>query len=400
MKGKKIILGVSGSIAAYKTAHLTRLLVKAGAEVQVLMTPAATAFIGPLTLSTLSRRPVHTDVHSGESWNNHVDMGLWADAFVMAPLTANTLAKMASGMADNLLVAAWLSARCPTFFAPAMDVDMWNHPATQQNVQRLLSYGARLIPVAYGELASGLTGEGRMAEPEEIFEQLRRFFTSGRELEGKRALVTAGPTYEAIDPVRFIGNYSSGKMGLAIAESLANRGAQVDLVLGPSDLQARHPAIATHRVVSAQEMYQACLERFDQTDIAILSAAVADFRPAQTAGQKIKKDGAQLRIDLEPTPDIAAALGKRKKPGQVVVGFALETENELENARAKRQKKNFDFIVLNSLRDPGAGFHGDTNKITLVFEGNKTLDFQLKSKQAVAEDIVDALAPFCKILSV
>lgn len=394
MKGKKIILGISGSIAAYKAAHLTRLLVKAGAEVQVLMTRAATDFITPLTLSTLSKRPVLSDFHAEESWNNHVELGLWADVLVLAPLTATTLAKLASGLADNVLVATYLSARCPVFFAPAMDVDMWKHPSTQRNVQLLESYGNRLIPVGFGELASGLTGEGRMAEPEEIVALLNDFFSEGQPLAGKRALVTAGPTYEAIDPVRFIGNYSSGKMGVAIAERLAALGAQVDLILGPSSLNPVHPHIRLHRVRSAQEMYEASLAVFDQTDMAVLSAAVADYRPANPASEKIKKDKADMRIDLESTPDIAAALGARKKAGQVLVGFALETENELENARAKRQKKNLDFIVLNSLRDAGAGFHHDTNKITLVFEGNKTEEFQLKSKREVADDIVAALIRF------
>lgn len=391
LQGKKIILGITGSIAAYKAAHLTRLLVKAGAEVQVLMTKAATGFIAPLTLSTLSRRPVHTDVHSGETWNSHVEMGLWADAMVLAPLTATTLAKLATGVADNVLVATYLSARCPVFFAPAMDLDMWMHPSTRRNLAALQADGNHLIPVGYGELASGLTGEGRMAEPEEIMDLLSRFFGQKQLLAGKRALVTAGPTYEAIDPVRFIGNNSSGKMGVAIALSLAEKGAMVDLILGPSSLQPQHPNIRIQRVRSAQEMYEASLAVFGQTDISVLSAAVADYRPANPAGQKIKKDKADLQIILEPTPDIAATLGARKKAGQLLAGFALETENELEHARLKLKKKNFDFIVLNSLRDPGAGFHHDTNKITLVFQDNKTREFELKSKQAVAEDIVAAI---------
>ena len=391
LKGKKIILGITGSIAAYKAAHFTRLLVKAGAEVQVLMSKAATDFISPLTLSTLSKRPVISDIHSEHGWNSHVDLGLWADALVFAPLTAKTLAQLGTGHADNILVATYLSARCPVFFAPAMDLDMWKHPSTQRNVQLLESYGNHHIPPGHGELASGLTGEGRMAEPEEIFSLLDKFFAKDEALAGKRILVTAGPTYEAIDPVRFIGNYSSGKMGVAIAECLANQGADVDLILGPSGLNPDHPHIQLRRVRSAQEMYEASMQVFDQTDAAILSAAVADYRPANPAKEKIKKAKADMKIELEPTPDIAAALGARKKPGQVLVGFALETENELENARIKREKKNFDFIVLNSLRDPGAGFHHDTNKVTLVYEGNKTEDFQLKSKQAVAEDIVAAL---------
>ena len=391
LQGKKIILGISGSIAAYKAANLTRLLVKAGAEVQILMTRAAGDFITPLTLSTLSKRPVISDIHTGESWNSHVDLGLWADALVLAPVTATTLGKLASGIADNILVATYLSARCPVFFAPAMDVDMWKHPSTRRNVQLLESFGNRLIEVGYGELASGLTGEGRMAEPEEILELLDRYFAGTQTLAGKRALVTAGPTYEAIDPVRFIGNNSSGKMGIAIAECLAENGAIVDLVLGPSSLQPKHPNISLTRVRSAQEMYEASMVLFEQADMAVLSAAVADYRPAKPSAEKIKKDKADLHIDLEPTPDIAATLGARKKPGQVLAGFALETENELENAGKKRQKKNFDFIVLNSLRDPGAGFHHDTNKITLVHSDNKTEEFELKSKRAAAEDIVAAL---------
>lgn len=391
LQGKKIILGISGSIAAYKAANLTRLLVKAGAEVQILMTRAAGDFITPLTLSTLSKRPVISDIHTGESWNSHVDLGLWADALVLAPVTATTLGKLASGIADNILVATYLSARCPVFFAPAMDVDMWKHPSTRRNVQLLESFGNRLIEVGYGELASGLTGEGRMAEPEEILELLDRYFAGTQTLVGKRALVTAGPTYEAIDPVRFIGNNSSGKMGIAIAECLAENGALVDLVLGPSSLQPKHPNISLTRVRSAQEMYEASMVLFEQADMAVLSAAVADYRPAKPSAEKIKKDKADLHIDLEPTPDIAATLGARKKPGQVLAGFALETENELENAGKKRQKKNFDFIVLNSLRDPGAGFHHDTNKITLIHSDNKTEEFELKSKRAAAEDIVAAL---------
>ncbi len=391
LQGKKIILGITGSIAAYKSAHLTRLLIKAGAEVQVLMTRAATDFIAPLTLSTLSKKQVYADIHSEEGWHSHVEMGLWADAMVIAPLTANTMAKMANGIADNILMATYLSARCPVFFAPAMDLDMWQHPSTRRNLQLLQSYGNTLIPVGFGELASGLTGEGRMAEPEEILELLDRHFGKGQALAGMKALVTAGPTYEAIDPVRFIGNYSSGKMGLAIAEALAAQGAMVDLVLGPSQLQPHHPNIRLQRVHSAQEMYEASLQSFEQASLAVLSAAVADFRPAHPAGEKIKKDKASMHIELEPTPDIAAALGARKKPGQLLIGFALETDNELENARLKLKKKNFDFIVLNSLRDPGAGFLHDTNKITLLFPDNKTREFELKSKQAAAEDIVAAV---------
>lgn len=388
MVGKKIILAVTGSIAAYKAAHLVRLLVKKGAEVQVLMTPAAAEFITPLTLSTLSKRPVFTKVISEESWNNHVELGLWAHALVVAPATANSLAKLATGICDSIVAAVYLSARCPVFVAPAMDIDMWKHPATQANVLRLKGYGNHFLPVGYGELASGLVGEGRMAEPEEIVAFLEDFFQKKQDFAGKKVLITAGPTYEAIDPVRFIGNRSSGKMGLAIAEAFANRGAAVELVLGPSKLSAKHPNIRTTRVESAQEMYESATAHFDQADIAVLSAAVADYRPTHVAGQKIKKKGDGLTIELEKTPDIAASLGKMKRTGQFIVGFALETNDELQNASEKLAKKNFDFIVLNSLQDAGAGFNFDTNKITILHRDNKRKDFELKTKAEVAEDIV------------
>ena len=351
LKGKKILLGISGSIAAYKSAFLTRLLVKAGAEVQILMTPSAASFISPLTLSTLSKRPVFSSVSSEEGWNNHVELGLWADAMLVAPLTANTLAKMASGLCDNVIVASYLSARCPVFFAPAMDVDMWHHPSTKANVKKLQSYGNHLIPVGDGELASGLQGEGRMAEPEDIVQLLADFFTDKQELSGKTALVTAGPTYEPIDPVRFIGNRSSGKMGVALAEALAKKGAQVKLVLGPSRLQVDHPLIETIRVETAQQMYEAAHQNFPDCDVAILAAAVADYRPSIVADQKIKKKTDDLSLQLEKTPDIAASLGQIKGENQLIVGFALETNNELEHAKKKRAKKNFDFIVLNSLEE-------------------------------------------------
>ncbi len=390
LKGKNIILGISGSIAAYKTAFLTRLLIKAGAKVQVLMTPAATHFIGPLTLSTLSNRQVHTDVSSGDSWNNHVEFGLWADAMLIAPTTATTLAKLANGLADNILVATYLSAKCPVFFAPAMDLDMWKHPSAIHNVKKLQSYGNHLIPVGSGELASGLVGAGRMAEPEEIFAFLEHFFQKEKDLNGKKAIVTAGPTYEAIDPVRFLGNRSTGKMGIAIAEELATRGANVSLILGPSHEKAEHPNIETINVSTAEEMYQASIQRFDDCDIAVLAAAVADYRPAQVASQKIKKKDGDMSIQLERTTDIAASLGKTKRKDQILIGFALETNNELEHARKKREKKNFDFIVLNSLNDKGAGFAHNTNKISLVY-GNKTRDFELKTKRQVAIDIVNAI---------
>lgn len=391
LAGKRILLGVCGSIAAYKSAFLTRLLIKAGAEVQTLMTPAATAFISPLTLSVLSKRPVFTEVQSEQGWNNHVEMGLWADAFLIAPVTASTLAKLASGQADHLIAATYLSARCPVFFAPAMDLDMWAHPATRRNVHTLLGYGNQMIPVGHGELASGLTGEGRMAEPEEIVAFLEGHFAQSQPLDGLTALVTAGPTYEPIDPVRFIGNHASGKMGIAIAQALAVRGASVELVLGPTHLSADHPRIRTTRVQTAQEMYQACLDIFPAARISVLAAAVADFRPARVATEKIKKADAALSITLESTPDIAASLGRIKQPNQLIVGFALETENELENARGKLSRKNFDFIVLNSLKDPGAGFNHDTNKITIVHRDGRTDAFDLQSKTEAAVNIVQAI---------
>ncbi len=396
MVGKKIILAVTGSIAAYKAAHLVRLLVKKGAEVQVLMTPAATEFITPLTLSTLSKKPVFTQVISGQAWNSHVELGRWADALVVAPATANSLAKLANGICDSIVSAVYLSARCPVFLAPAMDLDMWKHPATQANVQRLKSYCNHLLPVGYGELASGLVGEGRMAEPEEIVAFLDAFFLreesfgqKKQDFLGKNVLITAGPTYEAIDPVRFIGNRSSGKMGVAIAENFAERGAAVTLVLGPSKLAPQHPGIKTLRVESAQEMHEAAVQHFENADITVLSAAVADYRPAHIAQQKIKKQGDGMTIELQKTPDIAASLGKMKRNGQFIVGFALETNDELQNASEKMVKKNFDLIVLNSLQDAGAGFNFDTNKITILHRGNKRTDFELKSKAEVAVDIVN-----------
>lgn len=393
LQGKKIILGISGSIAAYKAAFLTRLLIKAGASVRVLMTPAANDFISSLTLSTLSKNPVFTDVQSEAGWNNHVELGLWADAMIIAPATANTLARLANGICDNLLAAVYLSARCPIYFAPAMDVDMWHHPATQENIRKLTAYGNTIIPVGHGELASGLVGEGRMAEPEAIVKFLADTFTQGQDLAGKKVLITAGPTYEAIDPVRFIGNRSSGKMGVAIAEEAARRGAKVTLILGPSALRADHAAIETQRVESAQQMYELATTHFPASDVAILAAAVADYRPAEVATQKIKKEAGTPEIRLERTPDIAATLGQMKSPGQRIIGFALETNDETANARKKLEKKNFDLIVLNSLRDAGAGFQYDTNKISILGQGNKMRHFELKTKAAVAKDIIDTLLP-------
>lgn len=391
-KDKKIILGICGSIAAYKMAVLTRLLKKAGAEVKVIMTPGARDFITPLTLSTLSGNGVLSDfkVDTTGKWNNHVELGLWADALVIAPATANTLAKMALGLCDNLLLAVYLSARCPVFFAPAMDLDMLRHPATRRNMDVLTGYGNRLIPPVYGELASGLTGTGRMAEPEEIFRHLDIFFQKEGKLKGKQVLVTAGPTYEPIDPVRFIGNHSSGKMGFAIAEALANQGAEVNLITGPTEQHTQHPHISVKQVQTAKEMFDACASLFPTSDITVLSAAVADYRPSESAAQKIKKTAGNLTLTLTKTDDIADALGKRKHNGQILVGFALETEQEEANAVKKLKAKNFDLIVLNSLRDQGAGFGYDTNKVTIL-DGVQSKKFDLKNKKEVAYDIVQAI---------
>ena len=394
LQGKKIILGISGSIAAYKSAFLTRLLIKAGAEVQVLMTEAAKGFISPLTLSTLSKRPVFSDISSEESWNNHVELGLWADAMLVAPATATTMAKMANGICDTILTATYLSAKCPVFFAPAMDLDMWKHPATQGNIRQLLSYGNHLIPVGHGELASGLVGDGRMAEPEDIITLLENHFSAQQSLQGRKFLVTAGPTWESLDPVRFIGNRSSGKMGVEIAKAAAEAGAEVTLVLGPSSLTVEHPAIELIRIESAQQLFEACQQYFEACDVAVMAAAVADYRPSTTSSVKIKKKEGDLKIELERTVDIAATLGKQKRKEQLLIGFALETNNEKENAQRKLEKKNFDFIVLNSLKDKGAGFRHDTNKITIFRKDNKIKKFELKSKKAVAVDILNEISDF------
>lgn len=388
--GKNILLGITAGIAAYKTTFLVRLFIKAGAQVKVVMTPAATDFVTPLSLSTLSKNQVLTSFTKEEDetrWNNHVELGLWADMMIIAPATANTLSKMASGNADNFLLATYLSAKCPVYFAPAMDLDMYKHPSTKASIEKLQYYGNKMIPAGMGELASGLTGEGRMAEPEEIVGFIEKDLQSKLPLKGKKLLITAGPTYEAIDPVRFIGNHSTGKMGYALAEMGAEMGAKVILVSGPGNLQAQHSAITTLRVTNTEEMYKAALSHFDDVDIAIAAAAVADWKPVNKAGQKIKKEGEDtLTIVLERTKDILSEMGKRKK-NQILVGFALETENEVENAKGKLTRKNLDFIVLNSLNDKGAGFGTDTNKVRIISESD-TLEFELKSKKEVAADIL------------
>lgn len=389
LTNKNILLGVCGSIASYKSASLTRLLVKAGANVRVVMTKDACNFITPLTLSTLSKNPVFSEYFDPKSgtWNNHVELGLWADILIIAPASANTLAKFANGLCDNLLSAVYLSAKCPVYFAPAMDLDMWKHPATQKNISSLMSYGNLMIKPAYGELASGLTGEGRMAEPEEIIQFILDKYQEGLPLKGKKALVTAGPTYEAIDPVRFIGNHSSGKMGYAIAEQLSALGAEVTLVSGPTSLNLTDKRINRIDVTSAEEMLQACLSNFNNCDITICSAAVADYRPKEVANLKIKKDSPEFGLDLVKTPDILAKLGQEKKAGQILIGFALETNNEVENAIKKLEKKNLDFIVLNSMNDEGGAFKNDNNKITIIDRNKKQEKFELKPKNEVAVDI-------------
>ncbi|MEM9298595.1 MAG: bifunctional phosphopantothenoylcysteine decarboxylase/phosphopantothenate--cysteine ligase CoaBC [Bacteroidota bacterium] len=393
LRNKKILLGVCGSIAAYKAAHLIRLLVKAEAEVRVIMTTSASTFITPLTLATVSKNPVLTEFVKDNTgtWNNHVELGLWADVFVIAPASANTIAKMANGICDNLLLATYLSAKCPVWVAPAMDLDMYIHPATGKNLDMLKSYGNHIIKSEHGELASGLIGEGRLAEPEHIVSVLETNFKNSFALLNKKVLITAGPTYEAIDPVRFIGNNSSGKMGYAIAHEAAQQGAQVHLVSGPSSESVEHKNITLEKVTSTEEMYEACIKQFANTDISILAAAVADYRPASVADQKIKKKSNSLTIDLIKTKDIAAELGAKKVNGQLIVGFALETENEIVNALNKIQSKKFDLIVLNSLNDKGAGFGYATNKISIIDRENNQKDFQLKSKNEVAKDIVNAI---------
>ncbi len=393
VSGKKIILGITGSIAAYKSAVLARLLVKSDAEVKVICTEAAKEFITPLTLSTLSKNPVLSEFTTGETgeWNNHVELGLWADAMVIAPTSANTLAKMATGVCDNLLLAAYLSARCPVFFAPAMDLDMFKHPSTQQNIDKIKGFGNHLIEPNDGELASGLSGVGRMAEPEEILETLNAFFSDDLPLKGKKALVSAGPTYENIDPVRFIGNHSSGKMGFALAEQLAKQGAEVTLVAGPTQLEAKNSKIKSIDVVSAKQMFEACTSNASDADIIIMAAAVADYTPTEVAEKKIKKAEGEMAIELTKTTDILKELGKQKKAGQILVGFALETNDELQHAKQKLENKNLDFIVLNSMNDKGAGFGVDTNKVILLDNKGQTEQLPLKTKQEVAVDIVNKI---------
>ena len=389
--GKKIIVGVTGSIAAYKSAMLVRLLVKAGAEVKVIMTPSAADFISPLTLSTLSKNPAIHTLSDGTSWANHVMLGRWADVMVMAPLSCNTLSKMAQGACDNLLMAVYLSAICPVVVAPAMDEDMWKHPSTQLNLDRIRSYGNQVIPVNHGELASGLVGEGRMAEPEDIVRYLDTRVLNSGELAGKKALVTAGPTYEPIDPVRFIGNHSSGKMGVAIAHALRSRGAAVTLVLGPTMAEFNLDGLTTVRVQTAAEMYDACMSSFSETDISVMAAAVADYTPAEVAPEKIKKKEGGWQLSFARTKDILASLGQLKREGQLLVGFALETENEEANATGKFKAKQADLMVLNSLKDAGAGFGHATNQVT-VFDrnGGKEL-LSLRSKDDIATALVDII---------
>ena len=394
LSGKNILLGVSAGIAAYKTATLVRQFIKAGANVQVVMTPASKDFVTPLTLSTLSKNPVYSTFTDEEdenaTWNNHVELGLWADYFVIAPATANTLSKMANGTCDNLLLATYLSAKCKVYFAPAMDLDMYKHPSTLNSFEKLQSFGNVMIPATSGELASGLVGQGRMAEPEDIVSFIEKDILNGLPLNGKKVMITAGPTYEAIDPVRFIGNHSSGKMGFEIAKAAANLGAEVILISGPTHQTVANNLITVIPVVSAQDMYDAAHKYFKSVDIAIAAAAVADYKPKHVATQKIKKAESTLSLELEKTKDVLASLGQIKEQ-QYLVGFALETNNELENAKSKLKRKNLDLIVLNSLQDKGAGFKSDTNKVTLIDKNETINTFELKSKTEVAKDILNTI---------
>lgn len=398
LSGKKIVVGVTGSIAAYKSAELIRLLIKEGAVVKVVMTASSHDFITPLTLSTLSKHPVLTDFKNGTdgTWNNHVELGLWADLILIAPASANSIAKFANGICDNLLTAVYLSAKCPVYIAPAMDLDMYRHASTKSNLEKLISYGNKIIGPASGELASGLSGLGRMTEPDEIAAFIIKEYNIEQPLKGKKILITAGPTREAIDPVRYISNHSSGKMGFAIAEEMAKAGGQVTLISGPGNLKTVHHTIKNIKVVSANEMHKACSKNFDKADIVIMAAAVADYTPVNTASQKIKKEGTAPLIELKPTVDILSEMGKRKRKSQVLVGFALETNDERANAEKKLKNKNLDFIVLNSLRDSGAGFNTDTNKITIIDKNKKVTAFGLKSKTEVAADIVNKVIQIMK----
>jgi phosphopantothenoylcysteine decarboxylase/phosphopantothenate--cysteine ligase len=391
LQDKKILLAITGSIAAYKSILLVRLLVKAGAEVKVVMTPSAKDFVSPLTLSTLSKNPVVSDLFNNESWSNHVMLGRWADVMIVAPLSCNTLGKMAHGLCDNMLLATYLSATCPVVVAPAMDEDMWHHPTTKSNLQKLESFGNKIIPVEKGELASGLYGDGRMAEPETIMAFIEENFFLNKDLTGKKALVTAGPTFEPIDPVRFIGNHSSGKMGVAICRELARRGAEVHLILGPSSIAIDDERIHLHKVQTAEQMFQTSLKMFPQADITIMSAAVADYTPVSAHHEKIKKTSDKFTVELTRTKDILKALGEKKYNGQILVGFALETTNEREYALGKLKSKNADMVVLNSLNDEGAGFGYDTNKITIFEKNGREFSYERKPKQQVAKDIVDRI---------
>jgi len=394
LSSKNILLGVTAGIAAYKTAYLVRLFIKAGANVQVIMTPASKEFVTPLTLSTLSKNPVHSTFYDksddNEVWNSHVDLGLWADYFIIAPATANTMSKMVNGTCDNLLLATYLSAKCPVYIAPAMDLDMYKHASTKENLEKLESFNNIIIPADNGELASGLIGEGRMAEPEAIMAFMEKDILSKLPLKGKKVMITAGPTYEAIDPVRYIGNHSSGKMGFELAKEASKLGAEVVLISGPSSENVNHTSIKRIDVVSAEDMYKAAHTYYNDMDIAILAAAVADFKPVSIASQKIKKKEASLTIALTQTKDILASLGAQKNK-QILVGFALETENELENAKGKLKRKNLDLIVLNSLQDKGAGFQKDTNKVSLIDKNESVIEFDLKSKAEVAKDIFNEI---------
>ena len=390
LKGKKILIGVTGSIAAYKIPVLVRLLVKSGAEVKIVMTPLAKDFVAPLTLSTLSKNEVLSQISNEDSWANHVALGRWADVMLMAPLSCNTLAKMASGICDNLLMAIYLSSTCPVMAAPAMDEDMWHHPATKNNLHKIEGYGNTIIPVEKGELASGLIGEGRMAEPETIFNHISDFFLSSRQLSGKKVMITAGPTYEAIDPVRYISNHSSGKMGIALAKEFKKRGATVTLIIGPT--KEAFPVVDNLiSVTSAEQMLNACKEHFKKVHIAVMNAAVADYTPVHIASQKIKKQGTTFSIELKKTTDILRYLGTQKKKNQILAGFALETTDEKRNALKKLKEKNADFIILNSLNDEGAGFGYDTNKITIFDKSSHEFRFDKKSKNQIAADIVNTI---------